>query len=280
MQTDPLSNLFAHFNLQAGVFHNGNLCGIVDFGADGDTGGHLHLLRSGQLRVRLHDGKLIVVQAPSLLCFARTSEHRFEVSAEDNVALTCASLHFQGGNDHPIAQAMPTLIVMSLDELVHAKPLLNWLFAEAFEPAEGSLAVLNRLCELVVIQILRHLIQQGKTDSGLLAGLADTRLAQVLEAVHKEPATAWTVDSMAQVAGMSRARFAAHYRTIIGMTPLDYLTRWRLMLAQQHLLAGQAIKLVANAVGYESASALARVFRQRLGTSPASWLALQRKENP
>ncbi|MBB3213877.1 AraC-like DNA-binding protein [Herbaspirillum sp. Sphag1AN] len=278
MQTDPLSNLFTRFNLQAGVFHNGNLCGIVDFGIDGDTGGHLHLLRAGRLRVHLKEGKTMQVHAPSLLCFARSSEHRFEVTEEDKAELTCASLHFQGGSNNPIAQAMPELLVLSVDELVHARPLLNWLFAEAFEPAEGRVAVLNRLCELLVIQILRHLIQQGKTDSGLLAGLADPRLVLTLEALHAEPAAAWTIDSMAQEAGMSRARFAAHFRAIIGFTPLDYLTRWRLMLAQQQLLAGQAIKLVANAVGYESASALTRVFRQRLGSSPASWLSQQRKD--
>jgi AraC-like DNA-binding protein len=276
MDTDQLSSLLARFNLRAGVFYNGSLCGVVDFGEDGEQGGHLHILRRGQLQVYLADGTVMQVQAPSLLCFPRAVRHRFCVDAGADVDLTCASLRFEGGVGSPIAQAMPELVAMHIDELTHAAQLLAWLFAEAFEPAEGRVAVLNRLCELLIIQILRHLIRAGKAQSGLLAGLAHERLARALEAVHQRPETAWTIETMAAVAGMSRARFASHFRTTLGITPLDYLTGWRLALAQQQLLGGRPMKLIANAVGYDSPSALARTFRRRLGVSPAAWLSRQR----
>lgn len=79
---------------------------------------------------------------------------------EENVELNCASLQFEGGGGSPIAQAMPEIIAMHVDELVHAAQLFTWMFAETLEPAEGRVAVLNRLCELLIIQILRHLILQ------------------------------------------------------------------------------------------------------------------------
>lgn len=150
--------------------------------------------------------------------------------------------------------------------------MLPWLFAETRSVAKGGAAVLGRLCELLVIQVLRHLISSGKAEAGLLAGLADQRLAKVVEAVHARPAEAWTVATMAYQAGMSRARFAARFRIIVGIAPLLYLTRCRIALAQQQQLGWQSMKFIVDAVGYDSPSALARVFRRQLNNSPAGWL--------
>jgi AraC-like DNA-binding protein len=276
MQADQLSALFARFNLRAGVFYNGNLCGIADFGAPGELAGHLHLLKSGKLALHLSDGSVLQVTAPCAICLPRPVAHRFSVERGEDAELTCASLHFDGAGGNPIAQAMPPVMVMHADQLQNAAPLMAWLFAESRNPAEGGMAVLNRLSELLVIQIVRHLILRGQAQSGLLAGLADARLARSLDSLHREPESPWTVETMAAVAGMSRARFAAHFRATLGMAPLDYLTRWRIALAQQQLLSGRAMKLVASAVGYNSASALARTFRRQLGCSPATWLSNQR----
>jgi len=261
--------------VRAGVFYNGSLCGIASFADDGAPDGHLHLLRAGQLQLRLADGSSLDVRAPSLMCFPRGVRHHFFIEDGAEVDLTCASLRFQGGSHNPIAQAMPELMVLPVDELPQAGALLAWLFAEARQPGEGRMATLDRLFELLMIQILRHLLASKKIQGGMLAGMADLRLARALEAVHGRPEQAWTIETMASLAGMSRARFADHFRAVVGATPLDYLTRWRLMLAQQQLLAGQPMKLVAGNVGYESPSALARTFRRKLGCTPAEWLRQQ-----
>jgi AraC-like DNA-binding protein len=89
--------------------------------------------------------------------------------------------------------------------------------------------------------------------------------------VHADPARAWTLASMAAEAGMSRARFAAHFAQIVGVPPGEYLTGWRLGLARTMLRRGLPVKQVAVEVGYANASALGRVFSQRLGQSPARW---------
>lgn len=115
-------------------------------------------------------------------------------------------------------------------------------------------------------------------ESGVLLGLADERLGKAIESMHRRPETPWSLEQLAQQAGMSRARFAAHFREVVGMTPFDYLTNWRLGIAQTMLRKGTSLKLVASAVGYANATALTRVFTQRLGMSPSEWLVARSTE--
>jgi len=104
-----------------------------------------------------------------------------------------------------------------------------------------------------------------------MAGLADPRLAKAIAALHAEPARAWTLEGMASVAGMSRARFAAHFAQTVGTPPGDYLTGWRLGLARRLLRRGLPLKQVAAEVGYGSPGAFGRVFQQRVGQTPRDW---------
>jgi transcriptional regulator GlxA family with amidase domain len=110
-------------------------------------------------------------------------------------------------------------------------------------------------------------------DSGVLMGLSDLRLGKAIEGMHKHPETSCSLEQLAQRAGMSRARFAAYFRQLVGMTPFDYLTDWRMGVAQTMLRKGNSLKLIASAVGYANGTALTRVFTQRLGMSPFEWLA-------
>jgi AraC-like DNA-binding protein len=90
--------------------------------------------------------------------------------------------------------------------------------------------------------------------------------------MHAEPARAWSLETLAATAGMSRARFAATFREVVGMTPGSYLGEWRLGVAQSLLRKGKSVQLVADVVGYGSASALSRVFRAQTGQTPTEWL--------
>jgi AraC-like DNA-binding protein len=115
-------------------------------------------------------------------------------------------------------------------------------------------------------------------DGGVLLGLSDDRLSKAIEAMHKHPEVSWSLEELAQCAGMSRARFAVHFRKVVGTTPFDYLTNWRLGIAQTKLRKGNSLKLIAAAVGYTHATALTRIFTQRLGVSPSDWLAGSKPE--
>lgn len=148
---------------------------------------------------------------------------------------------------------------------------LALLLDEAFAQRSGRQAVVDRLCEVVLVHLLRHTIENCLMQTGLFAGLADPRLAKAIQAMHDEPAHRWSLEDLAERAGMSQARFAVNFRETVGQTPLDYLTDWRIGLAQSLLRKGRPVKIVTDEVGYGSAAAPARAFTARLGLAPAAW---------
>lgn len=268
---DRLSTLLNHFNLHAATFHNGGFCGTSDIYGQGGFG-HVHLLRSGRLTFKDKHLTLIELTEPSLILVARPLQHRLVATEVDEAELVCATLQFDGGAHNPLTLALPDTIIKPLGELQGLSANLDWLFDEASGEECGRDVVLNRLIELMVIQLVRHLIATASIASGMMAGLANARLSRALTRIHNEPHRGWSVAELADLAGMSRASFAAHFRDTVGVTPADYLTNWRISLVQKRLREGRPIALIADEVGYESPSALARTFRRKVGASPSEWM--------
>jgi AraC-like DNA-binding protein len=179
---------------------------------------------------------------------------------------------------NPLIASLPEPFVVPLEALPELAPALKLLFSESASELPGRQTALDRLFEYVLVLLIRSALNEHLVDSGVLLGLADERLGKAIEGMHKHPETAWSLEELAQSAGMSRARFAAHFRKVVGMTPFDYLTNWRLGVAQTMLRKGNSLKLIAAAVGYTNATALTRVFTQRLGMSPSEWLARSRTD--
>jgi len=268
--SDRLSALLQRFELHARVFYSGALCGIADF--DSGTGvGHLHLLRRGTLGVIDTLGRHSVVNEPSVLFFPRAGAHRLDGGEREGADVVCASIDFGVGDENPLLRGLPALLSVPLAQLPGLDLAQQLLFSEAQASRCGHGAVVDRLTEVLVIQLLRHAMAHQLVDGGVMAGLADPRLAKAISALHADPARAWTLDAMAGLAGMSRARFAAHFTRTVGVPPGDYLTGWRLGLARTLLRKGLAVKQVAAEVGYASPGAFGRVFLQRLGTTPTQW---------
>lgn len=272
---DRLSALFSRFTPTARVFHSGRLCQTVDFDPAGDVG-YLHLLRVGPLTVVAGDATVMELTEPSVLFYPRPCGHQLQ-TADHGADLLCATVELGSGSQNPLTQALPPVVVLPLRQLPTLGPALELLFAEGLARRCGRQAALDRLMEYVLIQLLRHLLDRSAETTGLLAALADSKLARAVTAMHERPAEEWTLEALALEAGMSRARFALHFRETVGMTPLDYLTRWRMGVAQTHLLRGKSIKAVARDVGYQSPAALSRVFARRCGVSPSQWLEAQRR---
>jgi AraC-like DNA-binding protein len=271
---DRLSALLARFELRASVFHAGTLCGASRLDA-APGAGHLHLLGQGRLRVSESPRRRQVLAEPGVVFIPRPLAHRLDAPEPAGAELVCATVRFGLGDENPLLRALPACLVLPLGRLPALGPAHALLLTEAERRRCGHEALLGRLAEVLLIQLLRHAIEQRVVDRGLLAGLADARLHKALAAVHAEPARAWTLDTMAAQAGMSRARFAARFAEHVGMPPGEYLTGWRMGLARKLLRRGLPVKQVAAEVGYASASALGRVFARREGHSPMAW---QRRE--
>jgi AraC-like DNA-binding protein len=278
MSLDRLDGLLRRFRVSAHMFHSGALCGINDFQPQAGLG-QLHLVQRGPLRIEHAASRPITVKQPSLLFYPRPLLHRFVSDRKTGADMTCAHVRFADGEHNPLAQALPACVVMPLDELSDTRSILDALFDEAFAQRCGRQAVVDRLFEVVLIRILRRLLDAGSVDGGLLAGMAHPQLVRALVAMHDDPRHAWSLETLARRAGMSRSAFAQTFRRVIGLTPGDYLAGWRLGLAQQLLRQGQPLKLIVDEVGYGSVAALSRAFSVRLGQSPRAWKAAQAPAN-
>lgn len=267
---EQLSSLLSRFALSARVFHSGALCGVTALDARAGTG-HLHVVRRGPLQVVAADGTRLAVEAPSLLFSPRPLAHRLLSDERAGADVVCATIEFGAGLGNPLMRALPALLRIPLAEMPDLAATLTLLLDEAFARRDGRQAVVDRLCEVLLIHVLRHTIAHRLLDSGLFAALADPRLARAINAMHEAPEHPWTLAELAGEAGMSRARFAVHFRETVGQTPGDYLADWRIGLAQALLRRGKPVKIVADEVGYGSATALARAFTSRLGMSPTAW---------
>lgn len=146
-------------------------------------------------------------------------------------------------------------------------------------PQCGHRVVVDRLFEIVLIQLLRWIldsVDELGPSTGLFTGLADPYLTPALIAMHESPGEDWTLVAMAHEANMSRSAFAARFKDVLGVAPGEYLTQWRLTVAQHRLQEGATVAEAARELGYTLPSSFSRVFAQHLGVSPRHWVDAQR----
>jgi AraC-like DNA-binding protein len=267
---DRLSALLQRFELRSQLVASGVLHHELAIRPEGGAG-HLHLLRRGPLRLTGPQRHRRLLAEPSLVFVPQPLPHRVAPTSIEGAELVSAAVHFGAGDENPLLHSLPALLCVPMTQLPGLELTQQVLFAEAMAGRCGHGAVVDRLVEVLVIQLLRHAMAERLVDAGIMAGLSDARLAKAISALHAAPAKGWTLEAMASVAGMSRARFAAHFAHTVGVPPGDYLTGWRLGLARRLLRRGLAVKQVAADVGYASPGAFGRVFLQRVGSTPREW---------
>ena len=145
------------------------------------------------------------------------------------------------------------------------------LQTEVSQGEMGGSIIAERLAEILVVEAVRAYVATVPSDRvGWITALAEPRIGMALTMMHSAPAQRWTVPELAAAVGMSRSAFAQRFSACVGTPPLDYLTSWRMVLAQRKLKAGQAIAAIAEEVGYSSQSAFAHAFKRTTGLTPRS----------
>jgi len=150
---------------------------------------------------------------------------------------------------------------------------VRYALAEARSPRPGGAGVLAKLAEVLFIEVLRlYMNEQGEGRTGWLAGVGDRIVGAALNALHRRPAHAWTLEELASEAASSRSVLAERFQHLVGSSPMQYLTQWRMLLAA-NLLSGSNAPLarIAEDVGYQTDTAFSRAFRREYGTPPAAW---------
>jgi AraC-like DNA-binding protein len=190
--------------------------------------------------------------------------------------IVCGSLSFDRASLKPITQLLPNFILMKADQArtLALHNTVRALASEMAEQAPGSEVVATRLAEVLVIQLLRAHIASGPArNKGWLRAVFDPQMGAALSALHDKVNAPWTVESLAEAAGMSRSAFAARFKELLGQTPLEYVTEWRMQKAMQ-LLQHRDKKLidVARSVGYVSDAAFSKAFKRVVGANTGEYM--------
>jgi len=184
--------------------------------------------------------------------------------------------HFTFAGDHA------SLILEGLPPILHIrkqsdKEVLRWtlerLSQELRAPQPGSSLVSQQLATMLLVQALRvHLEEGAKSGVGWLFALADRRMRRAIAAIHDDPAHRWKLELLAERAGMSRTSFAVKFKETVGTSPMEYLVRWRMLLAGDRLANSEdSVSMIAESLGYESDSAFSTAFKRVMGCSPRQY---------
>ncbi|WP_309086598.1 AraC family transcriptional regulator [Chelativorans sp.] len=198
---------------------------------------------------------------------------------------------FLAGSRFAISGVPAASLLRTLPPIVHIqkKPdqaALRWsveqMMRELHEGEPGGSLIAQHLAHMMLIQALRvHLAEGPAAGVGWFYALADRQMSAAIGAMHEDPAHRWTLRGLAERAFMSRSSFAARFKETVGETPMEYLTRWRMLLAADRLEnSGDPVSRIALSVGYESESAFGTAFKRVMGCSPRQYAGGRRQTRP
>ena len=194
---------------------------------------------------------------------------------EDETILIGGHFEFSSSTLHPFIKALPKVILM---DNTHAevnawmRQLTLLVNEEAAGAKPGSKTILGRLAEIIFILIIRTYVEKHDVEKGFLLALKDPRVSNSLKLMHEHPEKEWTLNQLATNVGMSRSLYCREFKKLVGETPLSYLTNWRILKARDFLADNRTnVSEIAAKVGYRSESAFNRLFKSKVGETPARY---------
>lgn len=231
--------------------------------------GDPHLLGSGLHHAGVEIGHLMQPRATELQPIRYGGDG-------DRTVLVCGWFVHDENAPRTFLQSLPSLFTTSL----RLRPAGAWIeLSVAFVLSDASLqraggdVVASKIAEVIFAEAVRGYLEVTPSGGpGWLAGLADPHVGRCLALMHEHPGRAWTVDALADAVHVSRSALAERFTELVGTPPMQYLTRWRMVLAAGMLRKGQPrLASVAHGVGYTSEAAFNRAFKREYGTSPGAW---------
>ena len=248
-------------------------------------GARARLLQPGDLALVPHGEGHCLTSAPGhpgigLFDVPREQvSERFEILRQggggEQTTLVCGTATF----DHPAARhlisLLPAMITVNGSSSPHGEWIqttLRFMASEARELRPGGETVITRLADVLVIHAIRGWIEHDPgAQTGWLAALRDKQIGRALALIHRDPARAWTLESLASEVAMSRSAFAARFSELVGAPAIQYLLRWRMHLAATWLREqNTGLGELAGRLGYRSEAAFSRAFKGVVGISPGA----------
>ncbi|WP_434930642.1 cupin domain-containing protein [Shewanella sp. HL-SH5] len=292
MSTLLLNSLLNQFHLHATIFHRSLVCDTWGTDTSGTGMASFHLISSGKayLHTELYNGTLLT--AGDMVIFPHDAPHIISFSPESSIAsqhtsfiaypidtlapanstgLLCGYFDFAEDKSQPLIRQLPQTIVIKADEQQGAlASLIQGLIDETQADYQGSEAIISRLTEVFFLALLRHLAKQQHQKLGFFNALQNPKMAKVLQAIHLNMAHNWSVNSMAETGGYSRASFASHFKQYFAISPMEYLQQLRLTYAFKQLAKGDSVLKVALDAGYQSDITFAKAYKRHFGFGPGA----------
>ncbi len=194
---------------------------------------------------------------------------------QSETQLVCGHFSFNPSSRHILLDRLPTYIHLknygeSAGRWMEAT--LRMIGEEAGGTKLGGDLIALKMSEAILAQAIRSFIEGDEATEWGLSAFSDKNLSRALDAFHKSPTNSWTVETLAHTAGMSRTSFAVQFQKTMSMTPMEYVTRWRMELAKKVLQEpGTSLSEAAETAGYASDSSFTRVFKKETGMTPAEF---------
>lgn len=287
---DVLTEILRTLRLRATVFLHACFRGDWAVDTSGERRATFHMVARGGCWLHMPDKREpIALAGGDLIVFPQDARHtitnsqqpiddkfpRNQIANQDEdgpgVTLICGYFDFERHNWNPLIDAMPDVMIVR-NQGSASVPLTdtlgNFLVYEVEAAQIGSELVIDKLSEVLFIHVIRnHLL--GNREQGFITALADKKIGRVLSKIHEAPSDDWTVEQLAQVAGMSRSAFSERFSQLVKIPPLQYLRRWRMTQAYElFLTTDHSVARVAALSGYESEVAFAKAFKKQFGYGP------------
>ena len=278
---EVLSDILRSMRVQGSVYFCDFLQAPWSMDFKDTTSASFHLVRRGECWVM--SGDLMECLGPGDLLFIEPGRDHVLASqppGQDSppggtsTLLLCGYCEFTQETGTPLLDVFPSLTIVRDEELLKhpwLKSTLDQLSAEYMSQQPGAELVVNKLTEVVLVELIRINFGRGE-QSRFIKALSDKRIAKALQHLHNSPHIAWTLENMGEEIGMSRAAFAKRFKELVGQPMFEYLTALRVQRARE-LLQETILPLyeVASRVGYESDLAFAKTFKKHTGTTPTRY---------
>jgi AraC-like DNA-binding protein len=244
-----------------------------------------HLLQHGDLALVPHsEGHRLLsepgVPAAKLFDLPREQiSERYEILRHGRggatASLICGTVRFDHPAAHQLIRLLPKLICIEAwqsPQMEWIQSTLRLMATEAQVMRPGGETIITRLADILVIQTIRSwMAEDPLAQTGWLGALQDKQIGYAILLIQRDPARVWTVASLADEVAMSRSAFAARFKELVGESPMQYITRWRMNVALTWLKKEDvSLGELANRLGYQSEAAFSRAFKRFIGVSPGA----------
>ncbi len=271
-----IDEIFKSIAFDANIYLHSEFCSPWGVPSSNPGLSSFHVIAYGNCQLEIEGKETIHLSAGDLIFFSRNTPHKLiNPDQHNNISTTliCGHLSFSN-NKNPILMALPRMLHIKANEMDQGfKTLFQQIVSEAESSRDGRQLVLDKLAEILFICVVRFYICSDRLKysqkTGLLKGLTDPNISQALIAFHQNMDQAWNLETLAQQASISRSKFASRFNELLGVTPLKYMTYWRMQQAKLLLKStNQSIFNIALACGYQSEAAFIKVFKKQFNVTP------------